>query len=265
MLANGQAAVVRIALASMNDARLDAYAAPLLLGAMRVDVARIPFTRRVYEHMSFNHFYRRGLPGGFVPFVTRGTRKSAHKWFAEAVRLGRTAAGFVKLGGVTHLIADMSCPVHVHRVIHESDPFEWYVEAHHQELRALPVPAVGEFERAEDVIDSLASITKTFEPDRTHYSIGRMLRRAGLRHAVPRRVIAEQARTLLPLAGAHAAAMIRLFLRETDSSASQLRMADGRWRMAEAVPGEGVRHLPSAICHPAAEGGRRSTETGEPA
>ena len=215
MLVNGQAAVVKIALASMNDARLDAYAAPLLLGAMRVDVACIPFANRVYEHMSFNHFYRCGLPGGFLPFVTRGTRASARKWFAEAVQLGRTAAGFVKLGGVTHLIADMSCPVHVHRVIHESDPYEWYVEAHHEELRALPVPAVGEFERAEDVIESLASITKTFPPDRTRYSLGRMLRRAGLRRSVPRSVIAEQARTLVPLAGAHAASMLRLFLRET--------------------------------------------------
>ncbi|MEA2463431.1 MAG: hypothetical protein QOJ98_1178, partial [Acidobacteriota bacterium] len=77
MLANGQAAVVKIALASLNDARLDRYAPPLLLGAMRVDVACIPFVNRVYEHMSLNHFYRRGLPGGFVPFLTRGTRASA--------------------------------------------------------------------------------------------------------------------------------------------------------------------------------------------
>ncbi|HEX6100474.1 MAG TPA: zinc dependent phospholipase C family protein [Thermoanaerobaculia bacterium] len=218
MLANGQAAVVKIALASMPDARIDRYAAPLLLGAMRVDVARIPLLNRVYEHMSLNHFYRRGLPGGFVPFVTRGVRASARNWFAAALdeqRNGRTTAAFVRLGGVSHLIADMSCPVHVHRVIHESDSFEWYVEAHHQELRALPVPAVPEFDRAEDVIESLASITKTFEPDRTRYSLGRLLCRAGLRRAVPRQVIAEQARTLLPLAGAHTAAMLRLFLRET--------------------------------------------------
>ena len=217
MLANGQAAVVKIALASLNDERVNLYSTPLLLGAMRVDVACIPFANRVYEHMSLNHFYRRGLPGGFVPFVTRSTRGSAKRWFAEALdayRKGRTTAAYVRLGGVSHLIADMSCPAHVHRVIHESDSFEWYVEAHHQELRALPVPAVGEFQRAEDVIESLASITKTFAPDRTRYSIGRLLRRAGLRQSVPRRVIAEQARTLLPLAGAHAAAMLRLFLRE---------------------------------------------------
>jgi hypothetical protein len=220
MLANGQAAVVKIALESMSDARLDRYAPPLLLGAMRVDVACIPFVNRVYEHMSLNHFYRRGLPGGFIPFLTRGTRASARRWFAGALdeqRRGRTTAAFVKLGGVSHLIADMSCPVHVHRVIHESDSFEWYVEAHHQELRSLPVPAVPEFERAEDVIESLATITRTFEPDRTRYSVGRLLRRAGLRHAVPRRVVAEQARTLLPLAGAHTAAMLRLFLRESQA------------------------------------------------
>jgi hypothetical protein len=170
--------------------------------------------------MSLNHFYRRGLPGGFVPFVTRGTRASAKRWFAQALdehRRGRATAAFVRLGGVSHLIADMSCPVHVHRVIHENDPFEWYVEAHHEELRALPIPAVGEFDRAEDVIESLASVTKTFEPDRTRYSVGRLLRRAGVRKSVPRRVIAEQARTLIPLAGAHAAAMLRLFLRETEA------------------------------------------------
>ena len=240
MLANGQAAVVKIALASMPE--LAAYATPLLLGAMRVDVACIPFANRVYEHMSFNHFYRRGLPGGFLPFVTPGVRSSARKWFAEAVQLGRTTAAFVKLGGVSHLIADMSCPVHVHRVIHESDSFEWYVEAHHEELRALPVPAVGEFERAEDVIESLASVTKTFEPDRTRYSIGRLLRRAGVRRAIPRRVIAEQARTLLPLAGAHTAAMLRLFLRCTGSSGSSEFLGVPRGASATPRNSEEPRH-----------------------
>lgn len=218
MLANGQAAVVKIALTSMRDPQLDRYAAPLLLGAMRVDVAYIPIAKKVYEHMSLNHFYRRGLPGGFLPFVTPSVRSSARKWFTEAIekqKRGETTAAFVKLGGVSHLIADMSCPVHVHRVIHESDSFEWYVESHHDELRALPVPHVAEFDRAEDVIESLASITSTFEPDRTRYSIGRLLRRAGLRKAIPKDVIAEQARTLIPLAGAHCAAMLRLFLRES--------------------------------------------------
>ena len=100
----------------------------------------------------------------------------------------------------------------MHRVIHESDPFEWYVEAHHEELRSLPVPTV-DLERPEDLIDSLANITRTFEPDRTNYSVGRMLRRAGLRKSVPRSVIAAQARHLIPLAAAHTAAMLRVFLR----------------------------------------------------
>ena len=147
MLPNGQAAVIRMAVAS--EPRLEPFTAPLLLGAMRADVWYIPGARRVVEHLSFSHFYRRVLPGGFLPFVTRGTRAMARTWFGEALdahRRGQTALAYVRLGAVSHLIADMSCPVHVHRVIHESDPFEWYVEAHHEELRALPLPAVAEID-----------------------------------------------------------------------------------------------------------------------
>jgi hypothetical protein len=203
-------------MAVAGDDNLSGYTPALLLGAMRADVWYIPLANRVVEHLSFSHFYRRALPGGFLPFVTRGTRTMARTWFADAIteqRNGRTAAAFVRLGAVSHLIADMSCPVHVHRVIHESDPYEWYVETHHEELRALPLPAVGDLANTDDIIESMAAVTQRFEPDRTHYSLGRMLRRMKLRRAIPRSVIAEQARTLVPLAAAHSASMLRLFLR----------------------------------------------------
>src|SRR5205814_4561181 len=138
MLANGQAAVIRMAIRDLNHPLLDRYQPAVLLGAMRADVWYAPFVGKVIEHLSFSHFYRRNLPGGFLPFITRGTRTMARTWFNDAIaaqRKGDHAAAFVRLGEVSHLIADMSCPVHVHRVIHESDPFEWYVEAHHAELR----------------------------------------------------------------------------------------------------------------------------------
>ncbi|HEY8182039.1 MAG TPA: zinc dependent phospholipase C family protein [Thermoanaerobaculia bacterium] len=220
MLANGQAAVIRMAIRDLNDPLVDRYEPAVLLGAMRADVWYVPLVGKVIEHLSFSHFYRRRMPGGFLPFITRGTRTMARTWFGEAIdahRAGNHAAAFVRLGEVSHLIADMSCPVHVHRVIHESDPFEWYVEAHHEELRSLPLPTI-EGRSAEDLIDSMASVTRTFEPDRTNYSIGRMLRRAGLRKSVPRSVIAEQARQLIPLAAAHTAAMLRFFLCSTAKS-----------------------------------------------
>jgi hypothetical protein len=218
MLANGQAAVIRMAIGNLHHPLVYRYEPAILLGAMRADVWYVPVAGRVLEHLSFSHFYRRRLPGGFLPFVTRGTRTMARTWFGEAVDAhcsGKQAAAFVRLGEVSHLIADMSCPVHVHRVIHESDPFEWYVEAHHADLRRLPLPVIGDVDRPEDLIDSMAAVTQTFEPDRTHYTVGRMLRRAGLRKAVPRAVIAEQARLLIPLAAAHTAALLRFFLRRT--------------------------------------------------
>ena len=214
MLPNGQAAVIRMAVHALGDERVRRYEPALLLGAMRADVWYVPMMKRVVEHLSFSHFYRTALPGGFLPFVTRGTRTMARKWFREAIdahRAGNLAVAFVRLGAVSHLIADMSCPVHVHRVIHESDPFEWFVEAHHEELRALPVPAIEPRATAEGLVDSMASVTRKFEPDRTRYSVGRLLRRAGLRKSVPRSVIAQQAATLVPLAASHTAALLQLF------------------------------------------------------
>lgn len=216
MLPNGQAAVLRMALASRPD--LARFTPALLLGAMRANVWYIPGLARVVEHLSFSHFHRTLLPGGFLPFLTPGTRTMARHYFAQALRehrAGNVIASFVRLGATSHLIADMACPVHVHRVIHEHDPYEWYVEAHHQELRSLPLPVVPDVERPEELIDSLASTTRAFEPDRTSYPFGRLLRRTGVRRSVGRERIAEQARTLLPLAAAHAAALIRLFERRT--------------------------------------------------
>ena len=64
----------------------------------------------------------------------------ADRTFARAVELkraGRIAGGFVQLGRVAHLLADMACPNHVHRVWHLQDPFEWWVESHAPMLSTL--------------------------------------------------------------------------------------------------------------------------------
>src|SRR5436190_17399492 len=118
MLPNGQAAVIRMAVTAHDDAAVSRYERAMLLGAMRADVWYLPWGR-VVEHLSFSHFYRRALPGGFLPFLTRGTRTMARKWLKEAIdahRRGQNAAAYVHVGEVSHLVADMSCPVHVHRV-----------------------------------------------------------------------------------------------------------------------------------------------------
>ncbi len=216
MLPNGQAAVIRMAVAALDDPAIARHQPALLLGAMRADVWYVPMMQRVVEHLSFSHFYRTNAPGGFLPFLTRGTRTMTRHYFAQALeeyRSGREAAAYVRLGEATHLIADMACPVHVHRVVHESDPYEWYVETHHEELRRLPLPSIETAHAPDDLVVSLANITRQHEPDRTRWSVGRVLRRVGLRTPVPQSVIEEQARTLIPLAAAHAAELFRLFRR----------------------------------------------------
>ena len=217
MLRNGLCLVVDLAVREVADPLSSRYRRALLLGSLREDVLFLPLVGRVTEYPSFSHFYAPGLPGGFLPFVWPGPRRAADRLYARALRearAGRRAAAFVLLGRVLHLIADMSIPSHTHRVAHDHDPFEWYIEGNAGELRRLPLPLVDPPRRAADLIESLARASARFAPDATHHPLGRLLRRLGLRQPITARVAAEQARALVPLAAGHAAAMLRLFLRD---------------------------------------------------
>lgn len=220
MLANGLSLVIERALAQVTgpgagEARRHRKA--LLLGALREDVARVPFATRVFEHLSFSHFGGGRWGGGFLPFWP-GPRFKVRRYFRRALRLargGQAGAAFVTLGRACHVLTDMACPVHVHRVIHEADPFEWYVEVHAGTLGdtwatpAVAVPALGE---PGALVTSLASVTRRSAADRTRHVLGRWLRRIGLRRPVPGPEIARQARTLIPEAAAHVAALIESYL-----------------------------------------------------
>jgi hypothetical protein len=204
------------------DMAVDAVAHPLarryrdalVLGSLREDVAWLPLVDVVYEHLSLHHFNGR-LPGGYLPFLSIGAPGAANRRYARALRrrrAGRTAAAFVELGRVAHLLADMACPAHVHRVLHVEDSFEWWVESHRDALAALPVPEVAPVARASDLIVSLARRTRALEPDRTSTPLGRRLRRMGLRRPPPRAALEAQARAIIPLAAGHTAALLGMFL-----------------------------------------------------
>jgi hypothetical protein len=219
VLANGLALVIDGALARLGSAPARRYRQALVLGSLREDVARIPGGSGVFEHLSFSHFGGGWLPGGYLPLLWPGPRFKVGRYFRRALalaRAGRRAAAFVTLGRACHVLTDMACPVHVHRVIHEADPFEWYVEVHAGELgatAAAPVPLDARSPAA--LVASLAAVTRACAPDRTRNAFGRLLRRLGLRRPVPRREIRRQARELIPQAAAHVAALIALFLRES--------------------------------------------------
>lgn len=219
MLPNGQAIVIDMAVRAVDDPFLTRYRSGLVLGALREDVAFVPGTRLVFPRPSFTHFYKPGLPGGLVPFLTAGPRRRTNALLARARAAhacGRAGAATVALGRAAHLLIDMACPVHSHRTVHMiDDPYEWYVEGNAAVLRALPVPSWPDRACPSELVDDLARYAQPFAPDGTHSPWGALLRRLGLRQALTAAVIAEQARALIPAAAAATAALFRLFLRET--------------------------------------------------
>jgi hypothetical protein len=216
VLWNGQRVVLDMAIRVLGHPLVTRYRPALVLGALREDVWYVPLFGAVLDRPSLTHFYRPGLPGGLVPFLTPGPRWRADRLFERAVtryREGRPAAAFVQLGRAAHLLTDMACPVHAQRTVHMiSDSFEWYVEGNARDLELLPVPTVAARRRASELVEDLARHTQRFAPDTTNSPWGRVLWKVGLRRKIPVPILDDQARQLIPLAAGHAAALLRLFL-----------------------------------------------------
>lgn len=221
MRLNGLYVVADLALRELHHPLVDAYRAPLVMGSLREDVWYVPLARVVFEHLSFSHFYQPGKPGGLVPYLWPGPRLKANKFYRRAVesfRRGERAGGFVQLGRVVHLLTDMCCPVHAHRSIHETDPYEWYVEGNKKKLLALPVPHVPDAERASDLIESMARYTQAFATDDTNHHFGRFMKKLGRWKSVSANEAGIQARALIPMAAGHAVSLLRLYLRDVGVS-----------------------------------------------
>jgi hypothetical protein len=217
MRLNGLYVVAELAMRQLDDPLVNRYRKPLILGSLREDVWYIPGAKVVFEHLSFSHFYTPGKPGGIVPYLWPGPRIKAEKFHRLAVRLfreGQRAAGFVQLGRVAHLITDMCCPVHAHRTVHETDPFEWWVEGNKKALLELPVPMVADADRPSDLIEGMARFTQDFATDPTNNGIGRLMKRLGRWRSVSSKEAGEQARALIPMAAGYTAALLRLYLRD---------------------------------------------------
>jgi hypothetical protein len=187
-----------------------------VLGSLREDVLWIaPFG--LTEYPSFRHFGGRGLPGGYLPLVWPGPRRTVNALYRRGLRLARAgelAAAFVAIGRALHVVTDACIPSHVHRAAHDRDPFEWQIEGNLARLRALPVPTVAPGRRPSELVTALAREAQRFRPDRTNTPLGRLLRRAGLARAVGAAEARAQADVLLPLAVGHATALLDMFARD---------------------------------------------------
>lgn len=218
MRIGGLALVIDRAADRVASPELQRYRRAVTLGALREDVAYIPGTPKPFEHLSLSHFWGPGRRGGYLP-MWPSARRAADSWFRRAVthhRDGDPVRGFVTLGRAAHLLADMACPVHVHRVLHSAgDGYEWYVEAHGAELAALDVPAPPRATRASQLIESLACFTHRFPADRTQHALGRWLVRRGLAKQLRQDEIRRAAHAIIPVAIAHMVSLLELYVEAT--------------------------------------------------
>ncbi|MDB4996790.1 MAG: hypothetical protein JWM74_4222 [Myxococcaceae bacterium] len=221
MLRNGLYLVAQMSVRASGDEAAAHWEKALVLGSLREDILFVPLLHRLTEYPSFSHFYRPGLPGGYLPLLWPGPRSAVDRLYARALRehrAGRQASAYVSLGRILHIVTDVCIPSHANRVAHDSDPFEWYVEGNLDTLRALPIPALPQpaasARRPSALVESLARTASRFRPDGTNHPLGRLLRRAGLRRKVTAREAADQAKTLIPLAAAHGAGVLTMFARD---------------------------------------------------
>jgi hypothetical protein len=196
MLPNGLIVVLDLALgakAAASEAGRARYAA-YLLGILREDVVLVPGLGAALPSPS---------PGHIDPRSRRRCAALVEAALAEPDPLSAD----VWLGRALHVLIDMACPVHAQDVWHHlRDPFERYVDAHAAELAALPVPALALAAAPEALVASLAGAAQAVRADRRQTPWGRWRHRAD--RPLGRPELEAQARTLIPLAAAHARALI---------------------------------------------------------
>lgn len=212
---NGLCLVIQMAASRLADARIERYQTAILLGAIREDYWYLCGLGRVVESLSIEHFHGPGLPGGFIPFLSPSARSSGLRLYRKALResrAGRLTSAFVQLGRCAHLLTDMACPVHVQRVAHLNDPYEWYVEANRLALSREPVPEPPSLPEIGDLFDGLSAYTARFAADGTSSLHGRWYQKLGWRRSLSRDEVAAQARAIIPVAASYIAALFKKFL-----------------------------------------------------
>ena len=210
---NGFITVIDMALREVDEPLLVQHRDALVMGAFREDVCFVPLAHVVFQSPALTHFARRGVPGGFIPFVWPDAVRRTRKFFDRALRESAPAAALVQLGRAVHPLVDMACPVHAQGVAHSTDPYEWCVEAMGEELQGLPVPRI-QAATVEEIVADMARLAQQFAADKTNSPWGRWMRRMGLRQPLRAAQAREQARVLIPHAAGCTAALLRLFLQQ---------------------------------------------------
>lgn len=239
MLYKGLQIVICSATEQLQLPLFQRYLDALVLGALREDVQYLPRKQRIWEHFSLSHFAGAVLPGGFIPFLTPSAASRAQYFFERAIELAlqqQFVAAMVQLGRASHLLIDMACPVHAHRVPHWSDGYEWYIEGNGEHLRQLRSSVPSHYRSVREIVTGLAKFTRQFPADTTHHHLGRWLKLRGWRRALTHDEIAAQAEQIIPVASAHLAAMYLHFLAQLPSNLPGLQKLSTALPEPHAVP-----------------------------
>jgi hypothetical protein len=215
---NGLCLVIEMAAAKLESPLITRYRQAILLGAIREDYWYLRGLGAVVESLSLEHFYGPGLPGGFIPFLTPSARGTAARLYQKALRevqARRVTSAFVQLGRCAHLLIDMACPVHVRRVAHLNDPYEWYIEGNRVALSRKSVPEPPQLSTVHELFDGLSRHTAQFAVDGTSSLHGRWLKQLGLRRSLSKKEVAAQAHAIIPVAASYNAALFTSFLRDS--------------------------------------------------
>ena len=215
MFANGHRLIMDRALDALPDPVLTRHYGALLLGNLREDVYKLPFVARFTLGKGLTHYYRPGSWFGAFPLVPPAPGRTS-RLVDRAVRehlAGKPRDALFWLGRAVHLLSEMAVPVHAQRVLHwRGDPFELYIERHHKNLRALPLPETPRATSPAQLVHDLAVYTQAYPCDRTRNLMGFIGWKLGVFQRPSDEVVVAQVHALVPVGAAYVVALYRHFL-----------------------------------------------------
>ena len=203
-------AILRAAVARIGGP-LEGLLPMLLRGSDDEDVHVVPWLGLRLQAVGLTHTHRPG--GRFGELLAPSAKRRCVALLESARRrAARDPDGAAhRYGRAVHLLVDVAVPARSRGVWHfYGDPLESWVEAHVEELSALPLDELPATSDPAALCESLARISSGFPADTTRTTWGDLRMRVldrGVR--VSESEAAAQARVLVPAAIAHVAALLR--------------------------------------------------------
>lgn len=199
-------AIVRAAVQRL-DARMARHLPALLRGNDDEDVHVVPLLGWRLQSVGLTHTHRPG--GRFGELLAPSAQRRCAALIARALRVDAESSAYLH-GRACHLLVDVAVPARSRGVWHfYGDPLESWVEAHVEELAALPPDDPPPASDAGALCESLARLSSTFVADTTRSTWGDLrMRWLGRGVRVSAEEAADQARVLVPAAIAHVVALL---------------------------------------------------------